>query len=104
MDILAFSVINLGRFNDLSKWLDDFQATCHENQKKIGITVKLDYSLKPKNDGVRPFNIYFNGAYDAYLDRLLHWHSGFTCFHINEQSRQDRVIAFDDRLLEYQDR
>lgn len=104
MDILAFSVINLGRFNDLSRWLDDFQATCHENQKKIGITVKLGYSLQPKNDGVRPFNIFYNGAYDAYLARLLNCQSGFTCFNINETRRAERVIEFDNSLLEYHDR
>lgn len=104
MDILAFSVINLGRFNDLDQWLDDFQAECHENQKKIGITVKLGYSLQPKNDGVRPCNRFYNGAYDAYLSRLLNWQSGFTCFNIDETRRKERVVEFDDRLLEYHDR
>lgn len=104
MDILAFSVINLGRFNDLSQWLDDFQLACRENQKKIGITVKIDYVLQPKNDGVRPYNKFFNGAYDAYLSRLLNWNSGFTCFDIHATSRTERVIQFDDNLLEYHDR
>jgi hypothetical protein len=99
IDILTFSVLNLGRFNDLSSWLDDFESLCLENQSKIGLTVKLNYYLKPKYDGVRPVNRQFNEAYDAYLERLFSL-LNLPLLKIFSKSRIDRVEEFDKMFIE----
>mgnify|MGYP001015682341 CR=1 FL=1 len=97
MDILAFSVINLGRFNDLTNWLHAFESACHANQKKIKCNFKIEKTLIATNDGVRPTNDLFNDAYDAYLTRLVWQHS---CNWIKSSNRMSRVNEFDDYLIE----
>lgn len=97
MDILAFSVINLGRFNDLTDWLNAFESACNANQKKIEGTFKLRKCLSATNDGVRPTNELFNEAYDSYLSTLV---QKYKHFDIWDASRMSRVIRFDDYLIE----
>lgn len=95
MDILAFTVLNLGRFNDLTDWLTNFATSCHDNQQNIKYTVKLQRSLIPKNDGVRPINNLFNEAYDLYLLRLI---SKYDTDYIWSADRMERVDAFDQHI------
>lgn len=97
MDILAFSVINLGRFNDMTNWLHAFESVCNANQKKIECIFKIEKTLIATNDGVRPTNDLFNDAYDSYLSKLVSKHP---YIRIRSSNRMDRVNEFDSHLIE----
>jgi hypothetical protein len=95
MDILAFSVINLGRFNDLDQWLNGFKAICDAKQKELGMTFFISSSIPIANDGIRPIGTLFNNAYFHYLSHLI---TDFEYSLITTTDRLDRVRAFDQTL------
>lgn len=96
IDIMAFTVINLGRFNSLNKWINSFVNICNNYQKSVHYSVYIKKNIKPKDDFIRPININYNNLYDVYMCSLLKNYDNI--IYINKPNRIDRVNEFDEYL------
>lgn len=98
IDIMAFTVMNLGRFNDLNEWMDTFSNVCIQKQSRVHRVVYIPKFLNSENDGVRPYNDYYNNAYDAYLKSLV---GKFPSITINESNAVARISCFDASIADF---
>jgi hypothetical protein len=96
IDIAVFSIMNLGRLNEYSDWLDDFVGTCIKNQQsfvKHALYIPMRI-IDIKKDAVRPFNMNYNFAYDSVLANYMEF-AGVSIGCITQKDRLDRVTQFD---------
>jgi len=99
IDIAVFSIINLGRLNEYSTWLDNFVGVClKEQQTKIKHALYIPMSIiSIKNDTIRPFNMNYNFAYDSVLANYMEF-AGVSIGCITKKDRLDRVTQFDNLM------
>lgn len=101
IDIAVFSIMNLGRLNEYSDWLDSFVGTCIKAQQSV-----VQHSLyipmrivSIKNDATRPYNMNYNFAYDSILANYMEF-AGVSVGCITQKDRIERVKQFDDLIGE----
>jgi hypothetical protein len=72
IDLLAFSVANLGRIDACSDWLDDYAKVCLHQQCSYDLTIKLPTGkFAISVDGVRPTNSHYGVMVDLFMDKYL---------------------------------
>ncbi len=99
IDIAVFSIINLGRLNEYSTWLDNFVGTCLKTQQtKIKHAIYIPMSIVSiKNDSIRPCNMNYNFAYDSVLANYMEF-AGVSIGCISKKDRLERVTQFDNLM------
>jgi hypothetical protein len=96
IDIMLFSVINLGRFNSLNKWLDAFCDICVTYQQRVHYSILIRKKITPSNDYIRPINHQYNHLFDIALkDYFLKQNNVFI---ISTVDRNERVIDFNNMI------
>lgn len=72
IDLLAFTVSNVGRLNEYSDWLDEYARKCIAYQSKYN---KIIYLQGGKfgivDDGVRPKNAVYGSMIDTFISSYL---------------------------------
>lgn len=91
IDLLAFTVANLGRIDGCSEWLNAYASKCIDNQNNYDATFKLPAGkFEIEADGVRPTNPHYCNMIDTFMDKYLH-----TCdlyiHHVEHTNLQERT-------------
>lgn len=68
VDLLAYTVANLGRLNECSDWLDRYARKCFKYQSIYNRIIYLEGGLFPiVDDGVRPKNAMYGSMIDKFM-------------------------------------
>lgn len=97
LDIAVFSVMNLGRINAFSNWLDAHVTKCCALDSKTTTLYLPMFIQNVANDNVRPYNMWYNSAFNCVLVDYIET-IGNPFFVVKQKDRHERVKEFDSIL------
>ncbi len=99
IDLLAYTVANVGRFNEHSNWLDDYYTKCIHNHAHYDKVIYIhDGLFDIQSDGVRPTNTHYSAMISSFIETYLKGHTLGKLVSITQRDLQHRVDVVESTI------